>query len=313
MRNKWWADPLAFVELFALNNIAFLAFDIAIAHAINAFDHPAEWVPVVFSVAASAVLVLAMLLGGIRPRLPGSEAEGPLGDRQRLARRLGLAVGWGSVAVGIAGLLLHLESQFFREATLKSLVYSAPFVAPLSYTGVGLLILLNRMVDSRSVDWARWLVLLSLGGFIGNFVLSLTDHAQNGFFRPEEWAGVVAAAAAVGFLATVLVVSDNRPLILLAAWVIAAQVGVALLGFYFHVRANLDQPAEGLWARFLYGAPAFAPLLFADLALLALLSFWALIRPRHLPGNSHRATSSLRGATGPSSSLGDHPEKTDPA
>ena len=28
----------------------------------------------------------------------------------------------------------------------------------------------------------------------------------------------------------------------------------------------------------LYGAPAFAPLLFADLALLALLAFWALVR-----------------------------------
>src|SRR3954466_15169584 len=211
MRTTWGADPLAYAELFALNNVAFLAVDITIAHAINSFAHRAEWVPVAFSVAASAVLVLAMLLGGIRPTLPGAEAEGRLGGRQRLARRLGMAVGWGSVAVGIAGLLFHLESQFFREATLKNLVYSAPFVAPLSYAGVGLLILLNRMVDSRSEAWARWLVLLSLGGFVGNFVLSLADHAQNGFFRPEEWAGVVSAAAAVGVLTAVLTIPDNRP------------------------------------------------------------------------------------------------------
>src|SRR3954469_17794959 len=150
MPTRWWADPLTYAELFALNNVAFLAVDIATAHAINAFAHRVEWVPVAFSVAASAVLVLAMLLGGIRPTLPGDEAEGRLGARQRLARRLGLAVGWGAVAVGGAGLLFHLESQFFRDATLKNLVYSAPFVAPLSYTGVGLVLLLDRMVDSRS-------------------------------------------------------------------------------------------------------------------------------------------------------------------
>ncbi len=291
MRNRWWADPLAYAELFALNNVAFLAVDIAIAHAINAFAHRAEWVPVAFSVAASAVLVLSMVLGGLRPTLPGAEAEGRLGTRQRLARWLGLAVGWGSVAVGIAGLLLHLESQFFRDATLKNLVYSAPFVAPLSYAGVGLLILLDRMVDSRSVDWARWLILLSLGGFLGNFILSLADHAQNGFFRPEEWAGVVSAAAAVAFLAAVLIIPDNRPLIVLASWVVLAQIGVGVLGFYFHVRANLANPAKSLADRFLYGAPAFAPLLFADLALLALLAFWALVR---VPSERH-ATGQLDG------------------
>src|SRR4051812_49147063 len=110
MRTRWWADPLAYAELFALNNVAFLAGDVAIAHAINRFAHGAEWVPVVFS--ASAILVLAMLLGGLRPIPAGGEAEGPRGSRQRFARWIGLAVGWGSVAVGIAGLLLHLESQF---------------------------------------------------------------------------------------------------------------------------------------------------------------------------------------------------------
>ncbi len=283
MRSKWWADPLAYAEIFAVNNIAFLAVDIAIAHAINAFAHRAEWVPVIFSVMGTIVLLLAMWLGGLRPTLPGAETEGRIGGRQKLARRLGTAVGWGAVAVGIAGLLFHLESQFFREATLKNLVYSAPFVAPLSYTGVGLLILLNRMVDSRSEAWGRWLIVLSLGGFVGNFALSLADHAQNGFFQPEEWIGVVASAAAIGFLAAVMIFPDNRPLIALSAWVIVAQIGVGVLGFYFHVRANLAQPAASFVDRFLYGAPAFAPLLFADLAILALLAFWTLL---HSEGGS---------------------------
>src|SRR3954454_21361988 len=70
-------------------------------------------------------------VGGLRPALAG---EGP--PRRRLARALGLAVGWGAVAVGVAGLLYHLDSAFFDELTLKNLVYTSPFAAPLANTGV---------------------------------------------------------------------------------------------------------------------------------------------------------------------------------
>jgi hypothetical protein len=271
-------DPLVLVELFAVANIAFLAVDIGIAHAINAFANRAEWVPVAFSLAAAPALLAAMAMGGIRPALAGSEGTGPRGMRRRAARWLGLVVGAGSVVVGVAGLLLHLESQFFREATLKNLVYTAPFVAPLAYTGVGLLLLLDRMVDARTIEWARWVALLALGGFVGNFVLCVCDHAQNGFFRPEEWVGVVAAAAATGMLVAVLVVHDNRPLLRLGLVIMLVQAAVGLLGAYWHVRANLDQPMGTPWQKFLYGAPAFAPLLFADLAALAVLALWALAR-----------------------------------
>jgi hypothetical protein len=281
--DKWWGDPLAWVELFALSNVAFLAVDIGLAHAVNAFAHPAEYVPVAFSVVATAVLVVAMWLGGLRP---ASAAEGP-GPR-RLARGLGLAVGWGSVAVGIAGLLLHLDSAFFDEQTLKNLVYTAPFAAPLAYTGIGLLLLLDRMVDSRTVDWSRWVILLALGGFVGNFVLTLADHAQNGFFRPSEWVGVVASAWAVSSLCAVLVVYDNRPLLGLALTVMGAQVGVGLLGFSLHVMADLRSPDGPLWDRFLYGAPLFAPLLFADLAMLAALALWGVFRNQAVPANTDR-------------------------
>ena len=271
--DKWWADPLGHVELFAVANIAFLAADIGLAHAINAFANPAEWIPVGFSLIAPFILGASMLLGGLRPARSdeGSAAR-------RFARALGLTVGWGAVTVGIAGLFFHLDSAFFKEQTLKNLVYTAPFVAPLAYTGVGLLLILNRMNDARSVEWARWVVLLALGGFVGNFVLTLADHAQNGFFRPSEFIGVVSSAWAVSSLCAVLVVYRNRPLLWLAMAMMAAQVAVGLLGFYLHVAADLSAPTVSLWGRFLYGAPLFAPLLFADLALLATLALWAIAR-----------------------------------
>ena len=64
------------------------------------------------------------------------------------------------------------------------------------HTGLGLLLIANRMVDSQSPEWAYWILLLALGGFVGNFVFSLTDHAQNGFFHPIEWVPVVSSALA---------------------------------------------------------------------------------------------------------------------
>jgi hypothetical protein len=281
---KWTGDPLAWVELFVLSNVAFLGVDVGLAHAVNAFAHPAEYVPLAFSLVAPAVLVAAMALGGLRPALAGADS-----GARRLARGLGLAVGWGSVAVGIAGVLLHLDSAFFEEQTLKNLVYTAPFAAPLAYAGLGLLLLLDRMVDARTVDWARWVVLLALGGFVGNFVLTLADHAQNGFFRPSEWVGVVASAWAVSSLCAVLVVPGDRPLLGLALVVIAAQAGVGLLGFYLHIMADVRSPAGPLWERILYGAPLFAPLLFADLAMLAALALWGIARTQAVPAGQGEA------------------------
>jgi hypothetical protein len=276
--DRWWARPLWWVELFALSNVAFLAVDVYLAHSINAFAQRAEWAPIAFSLAAPVVFAFSMLLGGPTPSLMGDESPGLRVQLNRIGRWLGLVVGWGSLAVGIAGLLLHLESQFFKEQTLKNLVYTAPFVAPLSYAGLGLLIVLNRMVDARSIEWARWVVLLALGGFAGNFVLCLADHAQNGFFHPAEWTGVIASAMAIGSLLAVLLIYDNRPLLRLCGGVMVAQAAVGVLGFFFHAAANLAQPVGSLWEKFLYGAPLFAPLLFPDLALLAVIALWALVR-----------------------------------
>lgn len=290
--DRWWASPQVWLEWFLVANLAFLAVDIAIAHAANAFEHWAEWIPIGFSVVATLLLLLAIALGGSQPALPVRQLPGKYGRRGRFARWLGITVGLGSIAVGIAGLVWHLRGDFFQEQTLKNLVYTAPFTAPLAYAGLGLLLLLDRMVDPRSRDWWCWVLLLAAGGFAGNFILSLADHAQNGFFYPTEWIGVVAGAIAVGFLMAGVLVPESRSLMVMNLAIMVIQVVVGVLGFYLHVRADLAAPATSLWDRFLYGAPAFAPLLFADLALLAVLGLWAQAReldvaaPRHADPNS---------------------------
>jgi hypothetical protein len=275
------ADPLPLAELFLVGNLSFLAVDVAIAHSVNAFAKPAEWAPVVFSLLSAVTLPLAAVLAGsLRPPLPPRTKDPgcAAGPRQWIAWLLGLAVGASAVGMGLAGLIYHLHSGFFQQQTLRNLVYAAPFAAPLAYAGLGLLAILNRMVLSRTIEWARWVVFLALGGFLGNFVLSLTDHAQNGFFDRREWIAVVAAAFAVGGLLAALVDYGNRPYLWLCQCLMFVEIVVGLLGWYYHVRAIARSPMSGLWDKILYSAPLFAPLLFANLAVLGMLGLWGLLR-----------------------------------
>ena len=67
-----------------------------------------------------------LMLKGI---LAGNEI---LTEKLRWWRILGNIVGWSSVIIGVTGLVLHLESQFFQQWTLASLVYAVPLAAPLA-------------------------------------------------------------------------------------------------------------------------------------------------------------------------------------
>lgn len=279
-------SPHFLVELFATGNIAFLALDIYLAHLENDFARPMEWLPVIFSCAAP----LLLLPGLFRGRYQGG-----------VFRALGYGVGIAAVLVGVAGMLLHLESAFFEIRTLKSLVYTAPFVAPLSYVGVGLLLILNRMEPRASADFGPWVLFLATSGFVGNLALSLLDHAQNGFFSQVEWIPVVAAAFGLAFFSTALL-RRGRPFLKLSLGVAALQAAVGLLGFALHLAANLAEPHIPLRDRMIYGAPIFAPLLFADLAALAALGLWQMLRvatPERTRGAPASPASTAAGAPAP--------------
>lgn len=263
LRGAWYADPALWVELFAFVNLAFLALDIYVAHSINQFRRSAEYIPFYFSLCAPVVLAVGLI------------AEYKW-HQSTVWRDLGYLVGWLAVMIGVAGVVFHLDSRFFYERTLKSLTYAAPFAAPLAYTGVGLLLIMNRMVDSRTLEWAQWVLLLALAGFFGNFVLSLTDHASNGFFRSVEWIPVISSAFAVGFLIVPLLMPVSSKFVQLCAAVLGLQVVVGVLGFFFHAQANLTGPSVHIWENLVNGAPPMAPLLFVNLVLLAGIGLWVI-------------------------------------
>jgi len=114
---------LLVIEIFVIVNIGFLAIDIFIAHSTNAFHHSSEWILFYFSIVAPVLLCVELVLNWRR--------------REQRLRIIGRVVGFCSIAVGILGALFHLNCSFFESQTIRSLVYAAPFAAPLAYSGLG--------------------------------------------------------------------------------------------------------------------------------------------------------------------------------
>jgi len=268
---RWWAQPQLWIEAFAILNIGFLTFDIYMAHSVNEFRNRAEYIPLIFSAAAPLVLVLGLTQRRQRPAI---------------WKWIGFLVGWGAIVVGLTGVVLHLESHFFYERTLRSLTYSAPFAAPLAYTGLGFLLMMNRMLDAESVEWAQWVLLFTLGGFVGNFVFSLADHAANGFFYKLEWVPVAASAIAVGFLTVPLLTRVPRGFLDLCMAVLVLEAMVGLWGFVLHASTNLRGPSIHDFDNFIYGAPPMAPLLFPNLMVLGIIALWQLRVNQEMAGGN---------------------------
>lgn len=266
--DRWARDPSLWVEAFVLVNLAFLALDIYLAHSTNEFRRRSEYIPLYYSLAAPFVLLAGLI------------ARERFGYRA-VWRDLGHLVGWLAILIGLTGVILHLDSRFFYDNTLKSLTYAAPFAAPLAYTGLGLLLVANRMLPVDSPEWAYWILLLTLGGFFGNFVFSLTDHATNGFYRPIEWLPVASSAFAVSFLLVPLLVTVQRRYLLLCGAILILQAVIGVLGFGLHLVADLEGPSSRMFENVVHGAPPFAPLLFPNLVLLSLIALWVL--RQHLP------------------------------
>jgi hypothetical protein len=262
-RNIWQGAEDLWLDVFVAFNFLCLTGDITLAHAANHFRNFAEYIPLGLSPAAFVLVLTGMVL-----RIKLRQSNG--------WRYFGLAAGWLSIAVGVAGVVYHLDSAFFYERTIKSLTYAAPFAAPLAYVGLGCLLLMNRMVPAHTREWAEWVLFLALGGFAGNFALSLTDHATNGFYRTSEWIPVISSALAVGFLLTLLLSPSNNSFLSLAAAVLFFQMLVGAAGFALHLLADLHGPSASLYQNIIAGAPPFAPLLFPNLAILGLIGVLAL-------------------------------------
>ena len=264
-RPDWKTAHDLWLEGFVLFNFLCLTGDIVLAHASNSFRNRWEYLPVWFSPAAAAILAWALVSRLCRSYL-------------KLWSRLGTAIACLSIAVGIAGVVFHLDSHFFYERTIRSLTYAAPFAAPLAYMGLGSLLLMNRSVSASTSEWAKWVLFFATGGFAGNFALSLTDHAANGFFQWSEWIPVVSSALAVGSFVVFFVQDPPRNYLKWCVAILLLQVVVGGAGFVLHLLADFHGPSRRLFINVISGAPPFAPLLLPNLAILGFLGLLAYQR-----------------------------------
>ena len=176
---KWYLGNRLWVEVFVLINLASLA---------GTFT----WPQYEFVSSSVGVCAVCLFTGGTAFAFPGNSIAGKMVAP-------GVVEGAGALRrLGLGGHCHHgrrpsSRQSFFSGEDAEKLSYAAPFAAPLSYAGLGLLLIMNRMVDAETAEWSYWVLLLTLGGFAGNFLFSVTDHAQNGFYVWTEWIPVASS------------------------------------------------------------------------------------------------------------------------
>lgn len=266
--------------LLAAANQLFLGLDTWLAHQINGTIRGWEWTPIIFGPAAGALLLLAGLIA-LRWRAP--------------AMGLAFAILLGSVAVGVAGSLLHWSHAVLPAAApgervaLYLLVWAPPALGPMAFAGVGVLGMsaawMERPPDSgrlpvagglhlqMPVSKTRGYYLLVGLGVLAALVSSVLDHARAGFSNGWLWlpltVGVFGAVAATALgLSARPTRSDLR--VYLAAMLLLIALGA--LGSALHVEANLVGESVVVAERFIRGAPFLAPLLFSNMGLLGIIA-----------------------------------------
>ncbi|RMG99711.1 MAG: hypothetical protein D6706_05110 [Chloroflexi bacterium] len=266
--------------LMAAINEFFLGLDTYLAHVLNGTIRPREWIPILFGPTTGILLLLAGLIA-IRKR--------------PLASLLATLVLLASIIVGILGAYFHFIRAILPYAppsqriTLTLLVWAPPILAPFSFALVGILgisaawiedppdsgtlaLPFGKRLELPYSKTRAYFFMVSMGTLIA-LVSSAFDHARTGWDNPWLWvpvaAGTFGAVVAAGMGAL-----DNptRQDILTYALAMVLLIVVGLLGAFFHIQADLTSKSVFVPERFLRGAPFLAPLLFANMGLLGLIT-----------------------------------------
>ncbi len=259
--------------LFVGINLMFTGIDVALAHSINDFIPVYEWIPVFyFPFGAITCLIVAF------QSKPKTWAV--------VTHIFLMSIG---IIVGILGTSFHANAVLNPAGylTWSWVVFGSPILAPLAFAGISLLGLYGVTEEVASepgmlsipglgvfkapISRDRhflWLVGL---GFAASTITSIIDHAQYGYTFYKLIAiifGLFASSVVIS-----LAVSKNwsKGDETVYFWTMITSVVVGLLGFGFHLSADLAGTGNLSLERILAFAPVLAPLLFSDLGLLGLL------------------------------------------
>ena len=266
--------------LMASTNQLFLGIDIYLSHRISGTIVPNEWIPSIFGPIAAALLLLAGLIA-IR--------------RRPLATVLATIVLLASIAVGLLGAYFHLiraalpAAPISQRLTLSLLVWGPPLLGPLMFSLVGLLgisaawiedppdsgrlqLLAGRKLQLPYSKTRAYLFMVSLGA-LATVISSVLDHARTGFRNPWLWLPTIVGALATVIAAyTAAVDQPSRTELLPYSIAMGLLLAVGVVGLILHIDTNLTAGGQIVGERFIRGAPFLAPLLFANIGMLGLIS-----------------------------------------
>lgn len=178
-----------------------------------------------------------------------------------------------SIVVGIAGVVFHLSGHFLIRPSWMAVIYSSPLLAPLSFVLFGLVGLFAYEERLKKIA-PKTLIWLTFGGMVLTTVQSTLDHMQNNFFNWGQWIPLVAGIYGGVLLAIYAICWEfKRRGLGVLMWSMLLIMVVGLAGVGFHLYACLTKGVGSLWETLIYEAPPFAPLFFADIALLAILVY----------------------------------------
>ncbi|TGE30938.1 hypothetical protein [Desulfosporosinus sp. Sb-LF] len=258
--------PIAKTRLilfFLCINYLIVFLDVLIAHALNRFYPLYEWIPIIFS----PIAALSALLLLLKPK-PG------------WTQFLNIAINFIGVITGIVGFGFHLQgASAGNVVSFSGLTSGNPVFAPLAFVALGCIGLLTSLDDhpkSRSYNLTqktRWLLLATAFWFLVTGLVAYFDHARTGFSNIYTWVPFYVGifAAAILFFQAYSYPDHGLSLLLGITLVLSFMVG--LLGFAFHLSADLAGRGSIIWSRVFYQAPGLAPLLFCDLGVWGALVF----------------------------------------
>lgn len=259
--------------IFVGINLMFTGIDVMLAHSINNYIPVYEWIPIIyFPFGALSCLLIAFQ-----------------NNPKKWASLIHIALMVVGIIVGVLGTAFHAYAVLNPAGylTWAWVVFGSPILAPLAFAGISLLGLyaITEEVNDKPgmlnvpglgifkapISRDRhflWLVGL---GFAASAVTSIIDHAQYGytFYKMIAIVFTIFASTIVLYLAVSKDWSKGDELVYF--WTMIAAVFVGLLGFGFHLSADLAGTGAFSLERILAFAPVLAPLLISDLGMLGLL------------------------------------------
>jgi hypothetical protein len=268
--------------LVAFNEIM-VGLESYLAHLISGGVKPMESIPVIFGPTAGVILLFAIYLRIGRNTIT-------------LSTLIIIGVAAASIGVGILGSAFHWQRDLAPVSLPGSrlrwnwLIYGPPALAPLAFAGIGFMTIISALQDTfpetgklelpgvlkfqtplKKTNQLFWLVAL---GLLAATLSSFMDHGRTDFENVFVWIPVVLGI--FGTVVTILMAlyekrTDSDYFVFF--WTMILMIIVGVLGFGLHIDTNLAEgTGEIVKDRFIHGAPPLAPLLFANMGLLGLIT-----------------------------------------